>query len=85
MEDINPFWGNVERFSANAFHISLTLFLVYSPWFILWTIPLHSATNYIMLKKIKQLGYPKAEAIFLMISVFLFFVSLFIIERVVDL
>jgi hypothetical protein len=41
----NPVWGFAERLSAIALHIGFTLMLFASPWFVLLTLPLHSAAN----------------------------------------
>lgn len=58
-----PFWGIIERFSANALHISFALLLVVSPWLVLITMPVHSACNYLIMKVMKS-SLARAEATF---------------------
>ena len=41
-----PFWGALERFSANAIHIGFSILLVFSPYFLVISIPFHSAINF---------------------------------------
>lgn len=76
-----PFWGIIERFSANALHMSFALLLVVSPWLVFITMPIHSACNYLIMKVMKS-SLARAEATFFTASlvVMLFSVAL-IIQR----
>lgn len=53
MEPSAPFWGIMERLSANALHLSFSLALVISPLLVLITAPMHSAANYFLTKLLK--------------------------------
>lgn len=46
----HPAWGFIERLSATALHIGFTLLLFASPWLVLLTLPLHSATNMVAVR-----------------------------------
>jgi hypothetical protein len=54
LEPSTPFWGALERVSSSALHIGLSLLLVSSPYLILVTIPLHSFTNFFVVKMNQQ-------------------------------
>ena len=45
-----PFWGSLERVSAGAIHIGLSLLLIVSPYVLIITIPLHSFINFFVVK-----------------------------------
>lgn len=45
-----PFWGALERVSGNAIHIGFSLLLVFSPYILLLTIPLHSFINFFVVQ-----------------------------------
>lgn len=49
-----PFWGAIERLSANALHVSFSLLLVTSPLFVILTVPAHSAFNFLALALYKK-------------------------------
>ena len=54
LEPSTPFWGALERVSAGAIHIGLSLMLVLSPLIVLITIPLHSFVNFSVVRMNKQ-------------------------------
>lgn len=49
-----PFWGIFERLSANAIHLAMSLFLLFSPWMVLLTAVLHSAINLVFTRVIRR-------------------------------
>ncbi len=49
-----PYWGILERISANFLHLFFSLALVISPWLILLTAPLHSLTNLTLVTLLKR-------------------------------
>lgn len=78
MQSSAPFWGILERLSANGLHLSFTLLLVVSPWLILITIPLHSACNYIVTVLLKS-SLAKAEIALLGTSLALTATSIYLV------
>jgi hypothetical protein len=55
-----PFWGALERVSAGAVHIGLSLLLAFSPYVIIVTIPLHSFINFFVVK-INRISIRKSQ------------------------
>lgn len=66
-----PFWGILERLSANALHISFSLLLIISPLFVIVSIPLHSLLNLTLTRLIKD-SFIKAELTLAVLSLSLF-------------
>lgn len=63
----HPLWGLLERISATALHMGFTLMLFAQPWLVLVTLPLHSATNMVMVRFVKgHLAW--TEAVFAVMS-----------------
>ena len=54
LEPSAPFWGILERLSANAVHLTMTLLLVASPWLLLLTAPAHSSINWFFMRLMKR-------------------------------
>lgn len=50
MNSSTPFWGALERLSANAFHIGFSLLLLFHPLVLIITIPLHSLINFYVVR-----------------------------------
>jgi uncharacterized membrane protein YhfC len=53
--DASPAWGILERISATALHVGFTLLVARSPYFVLVTIPLHSAVNLLASRHVRRL------------------------------
>ncbi len=49
-----PFWGALERVSVGAIHIGLNLALVFTPFMLLITVPLHSFINFAVVRMNKK-------------------------------
>lgn len=79
MEPTAPFWGIVERLSANAIHVGLSLLLVFSPWLVVVTAPLHSTLNLLVTRLFKH-SMAIAEAVFLGVGTALFGVSVLLLS-----
>lgn len=79
LEPAAPYWGIVERLSANATHIGFSLLLVVSPWLVVVTAPLHSSLNLMMTRLFKR-SMALAEVAFLAVSTALFGVSLLLVS-----
>lgn len=79
MEPSAPFWGIVERLSANAIHIAFSLLLVISPWLVVLSAPLHSALNLLITRLFRQ-SMAVAEIVFLGIGTALFGVSVLLLS-----
>ncbi len=75
MQPNAPYWGIVERLSANALHLAFSMMLVISPYLFVLSAPLHSYLN-LSMTKIMKTSLAKAELIFLVISLILFILSL---------
>lgn len=75
MDPTAPFWGIVERLSANAMHISFSLLLAASPYLILLTAPLHSFMNVLITRLVKR-SLAIAEMSVLVLSATVFLVTL---------
>jgi len=54
LDSNTPFWGIVERLSANGLHLAFSLLLLVSPWVVMITAPLHSAINLMFTGQAKQ-------------------------------
>lgn len=53
---VDPFWGVLERCSAHAIHISMSLYGALSPWSLLVTAPLHSFLNWFTVTMVPKIG-----------------------------
>lgn len=62
-----PFWGALERVTAAAVHIGFSLLLVFSPYVIILTMPLHSFINFLVVKMNKT-SIRKSQLRFLIIG-----------------
>ncbi|NOQ74864.1 MAG: YhfC family intramembrane metalloprotease [Crocinitomix sp.] len=62
-----PFWGALERVTAGAVHIGFSLLLVFSPYALIVTIPLHSFINFLVVKMNKT-SIRKSQLNFLIIG-----------------
>lgn len=63
----HPVWGVLERVSATALHVAFTLLLFADPWFVLLTLPAHSAINMVMSRFAKD-RLAATEAVFAAVS-----------------
>ncbi|WP_051914733.1 hypothetical protein [Thermorudis peleae] len=63
----SPAFGLIERLAATAFHIGCTLLLAASPWWVLLTVPLHSALNLLVMRLIRR-SVALAEALALVVG-----------------
>lgn len=70
-----PYWGALERVSANALHISFSLLLVVSPYLVLLTAPLHSCLNILITRLLKR-SMARAELVMLGLAAVLFAAAL---------
>ena len=77
LEDAAPFWGILERLSANALHMSFSLMLVISPWLVLIAIPLHSVANFLITGLMRS-SFLLAQGVFLLGSVGLLALTLLV-------
>ncbi|MCW4385693.1 hypothetical protein OH146_07885 [Salinibacterium sp. SYSU T00001] len=50
----HPATGLIERLSATALHLGFTLLLFANPWFVLLTLPLHSLTNMVAVRFVRN-------------------------------
>lgn len=78
MQPSAPFWGIVERISANTLHLSFSLLLVANPLFIAITAPVHSGLNLLVTKLLKR-SLVEAELLLLLISALVLTVSLMLV------
>jgi len=62
-----PFWGALERVTAGAVHIGFSLLLVFNPFTIIFTIPLHSFINFFVIK-MNNTSIQKSQLSFLVIG-----------------
>lgn len=76
-----PWWGILERFSANASHLALSLLLVSSPLFILLTLPFHSFINYILLRIMKY-SLARAQIVLIAVGIPAFIISLLLTNAI---
>ncbi|HEU4649462.1 MAG TPA: hypothetical protein VFS33_10415, partial [Gemmatimonadales bacterium] len=53
--DASPAWSILERISATALHVGFTLLVARSPYWVLVTIPLHSAVNLLVSRHVRRL------------------------------
>mmetsp|Transcript_3137 Transcript_3137/g.7309 ORF Transcript_3137/g.7309 Transcript_3137/m.7309 type:complete len:249 (-) Transcript_3137:41-787(-) len=53
---VHPAWGILERCSAHAIHISMSVFGAMSPWMLLATLSVHSAINWSTVTLMPKLG-----------------------------
>ncbi|CAE7509881.1 unnamed protein product [Symbiodinium pilosum] len=58
---LHPAWGILERCSAHALHISMSLFGAISPWMVLGTLTVHSAINWSTVACLRMHGPVVAE------------------------
>ncbi len=70
-----PFWGALERFSANGIHIGFTLLLLLSPYVIIFTIPIHSLINFYVVK-MNKISIAKSQSGLLLIGCLVFLIGL---------
>ncbi|NOQ72508.1 MAG: YhfC family intramembrane metalloprotease [Crocinitomix sp.] len=70
-----PFWGALERFTAASVHIGFSLLLVFSPYVIILTIPLHSFINFLVVKMNKT-SIRKSQLSFLIIGLVILLISI---------
>jgi hypothetical protein len=79
LEPSAPYWGILERLSANALHISFGLLLVVNPLLIAITAPLHSAFNFVVINLVKK-SLAKAEIILAILSLILIVTTISLIK-----
>lgn len=77
-EDSTPFWGALERLSATSVHIAFSLLLVFSPWLVIVSVPIHSGINYMVITKNKS-SIAKSQIAFLVCAVTILSVSAILI------
>jgi hypothetical protein len=70
-----PFWGALERLTATAVHIGFSLLLVFSPYVLIVTIPLHSFINFLVVKMNKT-SIGKSQISFCIIGGLILFVGI---------
>lgn len=62
-----PFWGALERLSANAIHIGFSLLLLWSPFVLILTIPTHSLINFYVVKT-NRISLKKSQLTLLLVG-----------------
>lgn len=77
LEPSAPFWGILERVGANATHLGFSLLIVFSPWVVLLTVPLHSFLNFYVSRSVKS-SFLKAEMGFVAVAVVVFTAGLYL-------
>jgi hypothetical protein len=65
-------WGVIERVFASLAHLGFTLLAAAAPWWLLLTIPVHSAMNLSIQPLVKKGGLPLAEAVVALLGLTLF-------------
>lgn len=65
-------WGVIERFFASLAHLGFTLLAAAAPWWLLLTIPVHSAMNLSIQPLVKKGGLALAEAVIALLGIGLF-------------
>jgi len=73
-----PYWGAVERVSANAIHIGFSLILVFTPFMIIVTAPLHSFLNFNVLRMNKK-SIRNSQITFFLISMITLSISILLL------
>ena len=73
-----PYWGALERVTATTVHIGHSLLLVFSPYAIIVTIPLHSFINFFVVK-MNRTSIRKSQLSFFIIGCVIFLVGLLLI------
>eukprot|EP00434_Breviolum_minutum_P008166 symbB.v1.2.007200.t1/scaffold439.1/size205343/3 len=66
---LDPAWGVLERCSAHAIHISMSLYGGLSPWIFLITAPAHSILNWSTVKLMSKIGILVVETLLFCASV----------------
>lgn len=72
-----PLWAFLERIGATLLHIAFTLLLVWQPWIVLATVPLHSAVN-LGIVRLSRVSLPLAEILFVAFGTALFALGAFL-------
>lgn len=75
LESSTPFWGALERVSASAIHIGFSVLLIFSPYLIIATIPLHSFINFFVVN-MNKISISKSQLGLLIIGCAVFILSL---------
>lgn len=75
LEPSTPFWGALERVSASALHIGFSLLLIFSPYLVIVTIPIHSFINFFVVK-MNKVSISKSQLGLLIIGCAVFILSL---------
>jgi hypothetical protein len=73
-----PLWAFLERIGATFLHLAFTLLLVWQPWTVLATVPLHSAVN-LGFVRLARASLPLAELLFVAFGTALFALSAFLV------
>ncbi|MEO3784058.1 hypothetical protein ABGB12_12050 [Actinocorallia sp. B10E7] len=73
-----PVWAFLERIGATLLHIGFTLLLVWQPWIVLATVPLHSAVN-LGIVRLTRVSLPLAEGLFVALSTTVFALGAFLV------